>query len=56
MAHHCREIAVLAEGEGLRHPASGVGRLHLAKTKLSGCDRWKLKKAKGSQVRTGGTQ
>jgi hypothetical protein len=45
-----------AEREGLRHLASGVSRLHLAKTKLSGCARWKLKKARASQAGTGGTQ
>jgi hypothetical protein len=30
-------------GEGLEHPVSGVGGLHLAKKALSGCARWKLK-------------
>jgi hypothetical protein len=42
-----------AEGEGLRHLASGVCRLHLANIKLSGCDKWKLKKARASQAGTG---
>jgi hypothetical protein len=41
---------------GLRHLASGVGRLHLARTKLSGCARQTLKKARASQSGTGGTQ
>jgi hypothetical protein len=45
-----------AEGDGLRHPASGVGRLHLLRTKLSGYARRKLKKEKASQVGTRGTQ
>jgi hypothetical protein len=35
--------------EGLRHLASGVSRIHLAKTRLSGCARRKLKKAKLSR-------
>jgi hypothetical protein len=48
--------SIPAEGEGLRHLASGVGRLHLAKTKLSGCAEQKLKKARASQAGTGGTQ
>jgi hypothetical protein len=45
-----------AEGDGLRHPASGVARLHLSRTELSGCGRWKLKKEKASQIGTRGTQ
>jgi hypothetical protein len=44
------------EREGLRHLILGVGRIHLAKTRLSGCARRKLKKAKASQAGTGGTQ
>jgi hypothetical protein len=44
------------EREGLRHLTSGVSRIHLAKTRLSGCARRKLKKAKASQAGTGGTQ
>jgi hypothetical protein len=41
-----------------RHLVSGVGGLHLAKKVLSGCDRWKLKraKAKASEAGTGGIQ
>jgi hypothetical protein len=42
------------ELEGLRHIASGDSRIHLAKTRLSGCARQKLKKAKASQAGTGG--
>jgi hypothetical protein len=44
------------EREGLRHLASGVSSIHLAKTRLSGCARRKLKKAKASQAGTGGNQ
>jgi hypothetical protein len=38
LAHHCRELTALAHLQNetvLRHRASGVGRLHLAKTKFS---------------------
>jgi hypothetical protein len=44
--------------EGLGHPVSGVGGLRLAKKALSGCARWKLKKAKAraSEAGTGGIQ
>jgi hypothetical protein len=48
--------SIPAEREGLRYIASGVSRIHLAKTRLSGCARRKLKKAKASQAGTGGTQ
>jgi hypothetical protein len=42
-----------AEG-GLRHLASEAGRLHLARTNIYGCARWKLKKkARASQEGTG---
>jgi hypothetical protein len=43
-------------GDSLRHLASGLGRLNLVRTKLSGCTRQKLKKAKASQAGTRGTQ
>jgi hypothetical protein len=45
-------------GERLGHLVSGVGGLHLAKTVMSGCARWKLKKAraKASEAGTGGSQ
>jgi hypothetical protein len=45
-----------AEGEGLGHLASGAAGLHLVRTKLSGCAKWKLKKAKASQAGTEGIQ
>jgi hypothetical protein len=45
--------SIPAAGESLRHLASGVS---LAKTRLSGCARRKLKKAKASQAGTGGIQ
>jgi hypothetical protein len=42
-----------AEGKGLRHLSSGMGRLHLAKTKLPDCTRRKLKKARACKAGTG---
>jgi hypothetical protein len=48
--------SIPAEGEGLRLLASGVSRIHLAKTRLSGCAGWKIKKAKARQAGTGGIQ
>jgi hypothetical protein len=53
--HEASSSSIPAEG-GLRHLASGVSKLHLAKAKLSGCARRKLKKAKASQAGTRGTQ
>jgi hypothetical protein len=44
------------EGKSLKHLASGVGRLHLVRTKLSGSTRQMLKKATASQVGIRGTQ
>jgi hypothetical protein len=38
--------SIPAEGQGLRHLASGAGRLHLPRTELSGCARQKLKEQK----------
>jgi hypothetical protein len=45
--------SIPAEGEGLRHLASGGGRFHLAKIKLLGSTRQKIKKARSSQAGTG---
>jgi hypothetical protein len=45
--------SISAEGEDLRHLISRVGRLHLAKKKLSGCARQKLKKAREIHAGTG---
>jgi hypothetical protein len=44
------------EGGDLQHVASKVGRLHLAKTRLSGNAGRKLKKARERQSGTGGLQ
>jgi hypothetical protein len=44
------------EDDDLQQVASKVSRLHLAKTKLSGSARRKLKKARESQGSTGGAQ
>jgi hypothetical protein len=47
-----------AVGEGLGHLVSRVGGLRLAKKALSGCTRWKLRKAKAraGEAGTGGIQ
>jgi hypothetical protein len=44
--------SIPAEGEGLKHLASGAGRLHLVRTILSACIRWKMKTARASQAGT----
>jgi hypothetical protein len=49
-------LSIPAQGEGLRHLASGTGRLHLSRTEPSGCARQKLKKASASQAGTRSTQ
>jgi hypothetical protein len=41
--------SITAEGEGLRHLASGVGKLHLARVKLSACAKQNLKKEEAKQ-------
>jgi hypothetical protein len=48
--------SIPAAGEGLRHLASGAGRLHLSTTELFGCARQKLIRAKASQAETRSTQ